>query len=138
MLKYFLSIFLLFYGCFACLHDCAPCIDLGTHGSHKRALDPLELLLQTILRHYSGLGNPTWVFLFLPAGQTLQPLFVTFLIIVLTAAGVFVPDLSTLSHQALGSLKKLSVLQSVVLVTCIACGTLWKICNVCQLAVDYC
>lgn len=39
------------------LPACVP----GVHGSQKRALDPLELELQTIVSHLAGSGNQTQV-----------------------------------------------------------------------------
>lgn len=43
-----------------CLHICL-CNKSGAHGNQKRALDPLELKLLTIVSHHVGIGNPAWV-----------------------------------------------------------------------------
>lgn len=36
------------YGCFACVYVCAPSV-YGSHGEHKRALDPPRLELQMVV-----------------------------------------------------------------------------------------
>lgn len=47
--------------CFAHVYACAQCTTCMTSvcGGHKRALDPFELELRTVVSHYEGSGNWT-------------------------------------------------------------------------------
>lgn len=42
--------------CFAFMHVCTLYVS-GAHGDQKRVLDPLELELETVMRHHVGAGN---------------------------------------------------------------------------------
>jgi hypothetical protein len=58
-------IFIFMYFYFMCMgilpaHVCSPCA-CSTHADQKRALNPLKLILQAVVRHHVSAGNQTQV-----------------------------------------------------------------------------